>query len=45
VHDFYRLNWIGDLDGRSPEFKALLRRVGDRAYALTAAESPAEAAR
>src|SRR5687767_11019894 len=32
VHDFYRLNWIGDLDRRAPEFKALLRRVGDKAY-------------
>jgi hypothetical protein len=45
VHDFYRLNWIGDLDRRSPGFQALLRRVGDRALALTAVEDPAEAAR
>jgi hypothetical protein len=45
VHDFYRLNWIGDLDRRSPEFKALLRRVGDSAYALTTDANDAEAAR
>jgi len=45
VHDFYRLNWVGDLDRRSPDFKALLDRVGDPAYALTAEENPAEAAR
>jgi hypothetical protein len=45
VHDFYRLNWIGDLDRRSPEFEALLRRTGDKAYALTIEADPAEAAR
>jgi len=45
VHDFYRLNWIGDLDRRSPEFRALLRRVGDKAYALTAEVDEAEATR
>jgi hypothetical protein len=45
VHDFYRLNWIGDLDRRAPELTALLRRVGDRAYALTAEVNEPEAAR
>jgi hypothetical protein len=45
VHDFYRLNWIGDLDRRSPEFRALLRRAGDKAYALTTEVDEAEAAR
>lgn len=45
LHDFYRLNWIGDLDRRSPEFQARLRAAGDKAYALTTRESEAEAAR
>ena len=45
VHDFYRLNWVGDLDRRAPGFDALLRRVGDPAYALTAEVNDAEAAR
>jgi hypothetical protein len=45
VHDFYRLNWIGDLDRREPGFKALLKRVGDKAYAMTAVVNPGEAAR
>jgi hypothetical protein len=44
VHDFYRLNWVGDLDRREPGFKALLDRVGDKAYALTAEVDAAEAA-
>jgi hypothetical protein len=45
VHDFYRLNWIGDLDRRSPEFQALLGRAGDKAYALTTEVNETEAAR
>jgi len=45
VHDFYRLNWVGDLDRRAPGFQALLHRVGDPAYALTAEVNAAEAAR
>jgi hypothetical protein len=45
AHDFYRLNWIGDLDRRSPEFEALLRHAGDKAYALTVEANAAEAAR
>jgi hypothetical protein len=45
VHDFYRLNWVGDLDRREPGFKALLNRVGDKAYALTAEVDEAEATR
>jgi len=45
VHDFYRLNWVGDLDRRSPEFETLLRHSGDKAYALTVEADAAEAAR
>jgi hypothetical protein len=45
VHDFYRLNWIGDLDRRAPHFTALVRRVGDTAYALTPEPNATEAAR
>jgi hypothetical protein len=45
VHDFYRLNWIGDLDRRSPDFEALLRHAGDKAYALTVEADATEAAR
>jgi hypothetical protein len=45
VHDFYRMNWVGDLDRRSPEFEALLRHAGDKAYALTVEADPVEAAR
>jgi hypothetical protein len=45
VHDFYRLNWIGDLDRRSPDFEALLRHAGDKAYALTVEADAVEAAR
>jgi hypothetical protein len=45
IHDFYRLNWIGDIDRRSPNFQALLDRVGDKAYAFTAGVDEAEAAR
>jgi hypothetical protein len=29
VHDFYRLNWIGDLDKRSPEFGLGWMKLGD----------------
>ena len=45
IHDFYRMNWIADLDRRSPEFEALLRHAGDKAYALTVEADAAEAAR
>src|SRR5215468_3030350 len=45
IHDFYRMNWIGDLDRRSPEFEALLRHAGDKAYALTVEADATEAAR
>ena len=34
-HDFYRLNWIGDLDHRQPEFAAVLERHGEPARATT----------
>jgi hypothetical protein len=34
IHDFYRMNWIGDLDRRSPGFDALVRHAGDKAYAI-----------
>jgi hypothetical protein len=45
VRDFYRLNWIGDLDRRSPQFQFLLQRVGNNAYALTTETNAEEAAR
>ncbi len=45
VVDFYRLNWIGDLDRRAPQFDTLLRHAGDQAYALTVEADAAEAAR
>jgi len=45
IQDFYRLNWIGDLDRRNPEFAGLLRRGGDAAYATTVEEDPALVAR
>jgi hypothetical protein len=34
-HDFYRLNWIGDLDHRQPEFASVLERLGEPARATT----------
>ena len=34
-HDFYRLNWIGDLDHRHPEFAEVLQRLGEPARANT----------
>src|SRR5262249_11833 len=37
--------WIADLDRRSPEFEALLRHAGDKAYALTVEADDVEAAR
>jgi hypothetical protein len=43
--DFYRLNWIGDLDRRRPGFPALLARAGDAALARTVEEDPVLAAR
>jgi hypothetical protein len=45
VADFYRLNWIGDLDRCRPGFDALLARAGDPALARTVEEDPALAAR
>lgn len=45
VRDFYRLNWIGDLDRRAPDFQILLQKVGNKAYALTTEANPAEVAR
>lgn len=45
LHDFYRLNWIGEQDRLDPGFQALLERHGDRAYALTVEADPAEARR
>ena len=45
VHDFYRMNWIADLDRRSPEFEALLQHAGDKAYALTIEPDAVEVAR
>jgi len=43
--DFYRLNWIGDLDRKNEAFPALLARRGDSAYAVTVEADPVEAAR
>jgi hypothetical protein len=43
--DFYRLNWIGDLDRRRPGFEALWARAGDAALARTVEEDPEIAAR
>lgn len=40
IHDFYRLNWIGDLDRLRPGFAATLERAGDPAYAQTVEEDP-----
>ena len=45
LQDFYRLNWIGELDQLNPSFKGLLARHGEKAYALTVEADPAEAAR
>jgi len=45
IHDFYRMNWIGDLDRRAPGFDALVRHAGDKAYAITIEPDAAEAAR
>jgi hypothetical protein len=45
IQDFYRLNWIGDLDRRTPGFQALLEHAGEAAYALTVEEDPKQAAR
>jgi len=45
IADFYRLNWIGDLDRRRPGFDALLARAGDAALARTVEADPALAAR
>jgi hypothetical protein len=45
VQDMYRLNWIGDLDRRNPDFRALLEHAGQAAYAMTTEEDPEQAAR
>lgn len=45
IHDFYRMNWIGDLDRRLPGFDALVRHAGDKAYAITIEPDATEAAR
>ena len=45
IHDFYRMNWIGDLDRHSPGFDALVRHAGDKAYAITIEPDATEAAR
>jgi hypothetical protein len=45
MEDFYRLNWIGDLDRRRPGFDALLARTGPAAWARTLEADPALAAR
>jgi hypothetical protein len=45
IQDFYRLNWIGDLDRRNPRFEALLEHAGEAAYAVTVKEDPEQVAR
>jgi hypothetical protein len=45
IQDMYRLNWIGDLDRRNPDFQALLERTGPAAYALTTEQDPELTAR
>lgn len=45
VQDFYRLNWIGDLQRREPEFDALFERYGSNAYAQTVEADPERAKR
>jgi hypothetical protein len=45
IQDMYRLNWIGDLDRRTPGFDALLAHGGQAAYARTVQEDPAQVAR
>lgn len=45
VRDFYRMNWIGDLDRRAPHFRSLVRQFGDKAYAFTPEPDDAEARR
>jgi hypothetical protein len=45
VQDFYRLNWIGDLDRCNPAFEALVEHGGQAAYARTVTEDPDEVAR
>jgi len=39
-HDFYRLNWIGELDRGHPDVEALVKTLGDRALALSVEADP-----
>ena len=43
--DFYRLNWIRELDKKNEALTGLLKREGPRAYALTVEEDPTETVR
>ncbi len=45
LHDFYRYNWIGELDERNTAFEGLLTRHGDKAYVFTVEPDAEEAAR
>ena len=45
THDFYRSNWIGDLDRTHPDIEALIARLGDSALAQTLIEDPGLSAR
>jgi hypothetical protein len=45
IHDYYRLNWIGELDQKDPHVAELLARAGDTAYALTVDVDERQAAR
>ncbi|MBV9386607.1 MAG: hypothetical protein JOZ78_09290 [Chroococcidiopsidaceae cyanobacterium CP_BM_ER_R8_30] len=43
--DFYRLNWIGALDQKQPDFQQKLERAGIKAWALTVEADREEAQR
>jgi hypothetical protein len=45
THDYYRLNWIGELDRKEARVEALLAHFGDTAFALTVEADEAEVAR
>ena len=38
LQDFYRNNWIGELDRENPDFEGLLSRYGDEAFTFTMEE-------
>ena len=40
LQDFYRCNWIGELDRQNPHFEELFSRYGDQAFTFTMEEEP-----